>query len=67
MQPMSDTLLDRVKRLLPDKDAQPEWGNPMLSTTPSRLALHNLAMRVEALEEAVRQLASEVEQRQPSP
>jgi hypothetical protein len=43
-------------------DAQPEWGSASLSTTPTSLAVQDLAARVEALETAVREIAREVQQ-----
>ena len=61
METLTGTLLDRVNRLLPAADAQREWGNASLSTTPTSLAVQDLAGRVEALENAVRELAREVE------
>ena len=65
MEAMSATLLQRVKRLLPPEDAQRRWGHPALSTTPTPLAIEQLARRVEALEEAVRQIAAEVQELSP--
>ena len=37
------------------------WGNPLLSTTPTPLAVHDLALRVEALEAAVREIARDLQ------
>jgi hypothetical protein len=37
-------------------------GNPLLSTTPTSIAVQELAARTEALEKAVREIALEVEQ-----
>jgi hypothetical protein len=65
VEPMPAALLDRVKRLLPAEDRQPEWGHPSLSTTPTRLAMQGLAARIELLEQAVRQIAAEVQEISP--
>jgi len=64
MKTLTGTLTNRVSRLLPatDTDAQPEWGSASLSTTPTPLAIQDLAARVEALENAVREIAREVQQ-----
>ena len=62
METLTGTLMNRVSRLLPATDGQPEWGSASLSTTPTSLAIHDLAARVEALENAVREIAREVQQ-----
>jgi hypothetical protein len=62
MESPTDALMDRVSRFLPATDAQPEWGSASLSTTPTSLALRDLAGRVEALENAVLEIAAEVQQ-----
>jgi hypothetical protein len=62
METLTGTLLSRVSHLLPAEDAQPEWGSASLSTTPTSLAIKDLAARVEALENAVREIAKEVQQ-----
>ena len=62
METLPGTLMNRVSRLLPATDAQPEWGSASLSTTPTPLAIQNLTARVEALENAVREIAREVQQ-----
>ena len=56
-----ETLMERVATLVPAGDAGPEWGNPLLSTTPTPIAIRELALRTEALETAVRELALEVQ------
>jgi len=58
---VSATLMERVTKLLPDDEAKPQWGSASLSTTPISLAVPDLAARVSALENAVRELALEVE------
>jgi hypothetical protein len=62
METLTGTLTDRVSRLLPAADAQPEWGSASLSTSPTPLAIQDLAARVEALENALREIAKEVQQ-----
>jgi hypothetical protein len=43
-------------------DTRPlEWGNPLLSTTPTSLAVRELAARTEALDDALREVALEVQ------
>ena len=56
-----EALMERVAKLVPARDAGPEWGNPLLSTTPTPIAIRELALRTEALETAVRELALEVQ------
>jgi hypothetical protein len=58
---MTDTLTERVERLVHPSKRALEWGHPLLSTTPTRVAIHDLALRIEALEHAVRELALEVQ------
>jgi hypothetical protein len=55
--------MERVNDLVPARDTPPEWGNPLLSTTPTSLAVRELAARTEALENAVREIALEVQKR----
>jgi hypothetical protein len=57
---LTDTLMERVATLVPPS-RQLEWGNPLLSTTPTSLAIRELALRVEALENALREVALEVQ------
>ena len=61
MEALTDTLTERVNNLVHARDAPPEWGNPLLSTTPTSLAVRELAVRTEALEKAVREIALEVQ------
>ena len=58
---LTETLSERVDKLVHSRESPPEWGNPLLSTTPSSLAVAALAVRTEALEKAVRELALEVQ------
>jgi hypothetical protein len=55
---LTNTLIERVDTLHRD-NAPLEWGNPLLSSTPRSLAVQNLAIRTEALEKAVLELALE--------
>jgi hypothetical protein len=57
---LTDTLMERVEQLIPASEPPPEWGNPLLSTTPTPLAVRELALRTEALENAVREIALEL-------
>jgi hypothetical protein len=61
MDTLTDTLMERVNNLVHARDTPPEWGNPLLSTTPTSLAVRELAVRTEALESAVREIALEVQ------
>ena len=40
----TEALMERVAKLVPAKDAGPEWGNPLLSTTPTPIAIRELAL-----------------------
>lgn len=55
------TLVDRVEELIPTGDAEVVWGNPLLSVTPVPMSIHDLALRTEALERAVMEIAREVQ------
>ncbi len=57
----TDSLMERVERLVHPGKRAFEWGHPRLSTTPTRVAIHDLALRIEALEHAVREIALEVQ------
>jgi len=61
METLTDTLVARVEKLIETRNAPLEWGNPRLSTTPTSLAIRELAMRTEALQDAVREIAHEVQ------
>jgi hypothetical protein len=55
------TLIERVDKLVQAGRAPREWGSPLLSTTPTSLAVQELAAQVEALENAMREIALEVQ------
>jgi hypothetical protein len=57
---LSNSLADRLERLLhPSKPL--EWGHPLVSTTPTSVAIDELTRRTEALENALREVALEVQ------
>jgi len=58
---LTSTLLERVDMLLHGHQAPLEWGNPLLSSTPRSHAVHDLAIRTEALEHAVREIALDLQ------
>jgi hypothetical protein len=53
--------MERVDKLVQPGKRPSEWGNPRLSTTPTSVAVRELAARTEALEDAVRAIALEVQ------
>jgi hypothetical protein len=57
----TDSLTERLEKLVQARTAPLEWGNALLSTTPTSLAIRDLAERTEALEAAVRDIALEVQ------
>jgi hypothetical protein len=56
----SNSLMDRVERLLHPRKPL-EWGHPFVSTTPTPVAIDELTRRTEALENALREIALEVQ------
>jgi hypothetical protein len=56
-----DTLVERVEELVQAQNPPLVWGNPRLSSTPTSLAIRELAARTEALQDAVREIAQEVQ------
>jgi hypothetical protein len=61
LETLTDTLLERVDKLVPAREAPLAWGSPRLSVTPTSVAIAQLAAQVEALESAVREIALEVQ------
>ena len=56
------TLAEDVDELIPPPSERPlVWGNALLSTTPTSMAIEDLAIRMVALENAVREIALEVQ------
>jgi hypothetical protein len=63
MEALVGTLTERVEALMQVRRLSAnEWGSPHLSTTPRSLALENLAAQVANLENAVREIALEVQE-----
>jgi hypothetical protein len=58
---LTDTLTERVDKLVQAGKTPLEWGSPLLSVTPTGIAVQQLAEQVEALERAVREIALEVQ------
>jgi hypothetical protein len=58
---LTDTLTERVDRLIQARKEPREWGSPHLSVTPISIAIRQLAAETAALEDAVREIALEVE------
>ena len=58
---MTETLGKRVNELVSPSKTAPEWGSPLLSTTPTPIAIQELARQLEALKDAVREIALEVQ------
>lgn len=58
----TDVLAEAVGQLTHIAGKRPaRWGNPLLSSTPTSMAIRDLAERTEALEEAVREMALELQ------
>jgi hypothetical protein len=55
------TLTERVHKLIEAGKTPLEWGSPLLSTTPTSFAVRELAVQLAALENAVREIASELQ------
>jgi hypothetical protein len=61
LESLTASLKDRVEQLLHPSKRPPEWGHPLVSTTPTSIAIQELALRTEALENAFREIAAEVQ------
>jgi hypothetical protein len=57
----TETLTERVDKLLEPCKRPLEWGHPAMDTTPTSSAVLELAAQARALENAVREIALEVE------
>jgi hypothetical protein len=58
---LTDTLMGRVDKLMEGSGLSPVWGSALVSTTPKSIAVQELAVQVEALKAAVREIALEVQ------
>lgn len=58
---METTLIERVDALIQASRTPPGWGSPHLSATPTPMRVDALAAQFAALEEAMREIALEVE------
>ena len=61
METLTDTLIERMDKLAQADNAPREWGSPHLSTTPTSIAIQELAKEIEALQSAVGEIALEVQ------
>jgi hypothetical protein len=61
VQTLSSTLVERVQAFVNNDDAPVEWGSPLLSTTPTPVAIRQLAAQLAGVEQALRAIALEVE------
>lgn len=60
METSTDTLIERLDKLIQAHRAPLEWGSPHLSVTPIPLAVPELAAEIAALEDVVREIAVEI-------
>ncbi len=58
---VADTLIERVDTLIQAGKVPLVWGSPLVLTTPTSLAIHQLAVQAEALEKAIREIARVVQ------
>jgi len=58
---LTDTLVERVEKLINARHEPVEWGDPRLSVTPRALAIEQLTQRMEALENALLEIALKVQ------
>ena len=62
MGPDTDTFAEAVDHLIHMAGKRRAvWGNPLLSSTPTSMAIRDLAERTEVLEEVVREMALELQ------
>ena len=60
METLTSTLVERVQALV-KTDEPVQWGHPLLSTTPTPMAINHLAVHLAAAEQALLEIALEVE------
>jgi hypothetical protein len=65
LETLSDTLIERVDRLVQAGKVPLEWGSPRLSVTPTSVSIRALAAQIEALENAVLESALDVQKLSP--
>jgi hypothetical protein len=58
---METTLIERVDTLIQASRTPPGWGSPHMSVTPTAMRINALAAEFAALQEAMREIALEVE------
>jgi hypothetical protein len=61
VQTLSSTLVERVQAFVQNDDSPIEWGSPLLSTTPTPVAIRQLAVQLASAEQALREIALEVQ------
>ncbi len=65
LETLTDTLIERVDGLVQAGEVPLEWGSPRLSVTPTSVSIRELAAQIEALENAVREIALDVQKLSP--
>jgi hypothetical protein len=62
VQTLTSTLVERVQAFVQNDDDPIEWGSPLLSTTPTPVAIRQLAVQLAGAEKALQEIALEVEE-----
>jgi hypothetical protein len=60
LETLTGTLVERVQAFV-KTDEPVQWGSPLLSTTPTSMAIHHLAVHLAAAEKALLEIALEVQ------
>jgi hypothetical protein len=60
LETLTSALVERVQALV-KTDEPVRWGSPLLSTTPTSMAIHHLAVHQAAGEKALLEIALEVQ------
>ncbi len=55
------SLIERIDALVGAASPPLVWGHPRLGATPKSVAIHELAVRTEGVEQAIREIALEVQ------
>jgi hypothetical protein len=58
---VESTLVERVQASIQASEAPVEWGSPLLSTTPTPIAMQELALQLASVEKALGEVALEVQ------